>query len=331
MSGIPPAAGPVPQLIIKENGDQLKNYIAKRIGQLFIVLLGVSFFTFLLMYITPGDAAQKKLISQGIAVSQDVLDSERETMGLNRPFLVQYADWLMKAVRGDLGTSYRDGLPVAEKLAKAMRYTLLLALSSLAASLALSLQLTVLSVIRKNSIFDYIIQFFSFIGNSLPNFLVSILLMYFFCIKIKVLPVIADGSVQGLILPCAALSIPLSSRFIRQFRAQMLEEMGKEYVAAARMRGTRERYIVWRSVLHNSLPAITTVTALSVGTLFGGSVVIETMFRWPGLGKLVMDSITARDYPVIQGFVLFIASVYVLINLLADIICRLIDPRGREK
>lgn len=314
-----------------ENGDVLNKYILKRLAQLCVILLGLSFLTFLLMYITPGDAAQKKLTSQGIVVTQEVLESEREAMGLNRPFAVQYAEWLGRAVRGDLGLSFKDSMPVSGKLHRAMGYTFILSASSLAFSLLVSLPLALLSAVRKNGIFDHIVRFICFIGNSLPNFLISVLLMYFFCIRVKLLPVLAGRSLKGLLLPCLALSIPMCSRFVRQFRAQILEELGREYVLAARVRGTKSRYILWGDVLHNALPSIMTIVALSVGTLLGGSVVIETIFRWPGLGSLVMDSITAHDYPMIQGFVLFISTVYVLINLLTDILYSLIDPRVREE
>ena len=174
-------------------------------------------------------------------------------------------------------------------------------------------------------------RFLSFIGNALPNFLLSVLLMYFFCIRLKLLPVIANGSVRGLLLPCLALTIPLCSRFTRQFRAELLEQLGQEYVLGARTRGVRWRDILLHDVLRNAAPAMVTITALSIGTLLGGSVVIETIFSWPGLGKLAMDAISDRDYPVIQGFVLFTATVYVAANLLSDLCCGWVDPRVREE
>ena len=155
--------------------------------------------------------------------------------------------------------------------------------------------------------------------------------MYFFCIRLKLLPVIASGSVKGLLLPCLTLTIPLCSRFTRQFRAELLEQLGQDYVLGAQTRGVKSRYILIRDVLRNASSAIVTLVALSVGTLLGGSVVIETIFSWPGLGKLAMDAITARDYPVIQGFVLFTAAVYVVVNLLTDLYCSWVDPRVREE
>ena len=294
------------------------------------ILVALSFLTFLLMYLTPGDAATKKLTAQGIAVSEDVLEKTRIEMGLDRPFFVQYGDWALKTLTGDLGESFKDGTSVSGKLWNGLKHTAVLSAGSLAISLLISLPLAILTAVKKDSPLDYIVRFFSFVGNSMPNFLISVLLMYFLCVKAKLLPVVAEENLAGLLLPALALSIPMTSRFIRQFRAEILEQMGKSYVSGAVSRGVKKRYIL-RSVLHNASLPILTVIGLSIGTLMGGSVVIETIFRWPGLGKMVMDAITARDYPVIQAFVLFSAVVYVLINLLTDICYHWADPRVREE
>ena len=306
-------------------------YIGKRMLHLVGILVALSFLTFLLMYLAPGDAATKKLNAQGIAVSQEVLEQTRKSMGLDRPFLVQYGDWALKVLRGDLGTSFKDGQSVAGKLGKALGYTVQLALGSMAISLLISLPLAVLTALKKDTLLDNIIRFFSFIANSLPNFLISVLLMYWLCVKARLLPVVADKSVKGLLLPSLALSIPMVGRFLRQFRAEVLEQLGQSYVSGAVSRGVRSRYILYRNVLHNASITILTVVGLQIGTLFGGSVVIETIFRWPGLGKLAMDAITNRDYPVIQGFVLFTSVVYVTVNLLTDIAYHWIDPRVRTE
>ena len=305
-------------------------YIGKRLLHLVWIMLAVSFLTFLLMYLSPGDAAMKKLNAQGIAVSDEVLEKTRESMGLNRPFLVQYGDWALHALRFDLGDSFKDGFPVAGKLLKGLRQTAVLTISSLVLSLLISLPLGIVTALKKDSLLDIVIRFFSFIGNSLPNFLISVLLMYYLSVKAHLLPVIADNSLRGLILPCLALSIPLCGRFIRQFRAEILEQLSKPHTAGAMIRGVKGRYIL-RDVLHNASISILTIVGLSIGTLLGGSVVIETIFRWPGLGKLAMDAITNRDYPVIQGFVLFTSTIYVVINLVTDISYRWIDPRLRKQ
>jgi peptide/nickel transport system permease protein len=306
-------------------------YIGKRMLHLVGILIALSFLTFLLMYLAPGDAATKKLNAQGIAVSQEVLEQTRKAMGLDRPFLVQYGDWAVHVLRGDLGNSYKDGQSVAGKLGKALGYTALLALGSLAISLVISLPLSVLTALKKDTALDHIIRFFSFIANSLPNFLISVLLMYWLCVKARLLPVVADSSLKGLLLPSLALSIPMIGRFLRQFRAEVLEQLGQSYVSGAVSRGVKRRYILYRNVLHNASITILTVVGLQIGTLFGGSVVIETIFRWPGLGKMAMDAITNRDYPVIQGFVLFTSVVYVMVNLLTDIAYHWVDPRVRPE
>ena len=305
-------------------------YILKRLLHLVWILLALSFLTFLLLYLAPGDAAEKKLNAQGIPVSQEVLEQTRRDMGLDRPFIVQYGDWLLGVLRLDLGTSYKDGFPVGEKLVKGLKNTLVLALGSLLLSLVAALPLSLLTALRRDGPMDYVLRFLGFLGNSLPGFLISVLLMYLFCVRLKLLPVLADRSVKGLVLPCLALSIPLCSRFLRQFRAELLEQLGKPYVQGAVTRGVKARYILLRNVLRNASISILTIVGLSVGTLMGGSVVIETIFRWPGLGELAMEAITARDLPVIQGFVLLTSAIYVVVNLLTDLAYHLVDPRVRE-
>ena len=305
-------------------------YVARRLLHLIWIMAAVSFLTFLLMYLAPGDAAMKKLNAQGVAVSQEVLEKARESMGLNRPFLVQYGDWALRALRFDLGVSFKDGFPVADKLARGLGRTALLTAASLILSLLISLPLSLLSALRKDGAADHILRFFTFVGNSLPNFLISVLLMYFICVRARLLPVVNEGSARDLILPCLALTIPTCSRFIRQFRAELLEQLSKPHVSGAALRGIRRSYILG-NVLHNASISMLTVVGLSVGTLLGGSVVVETIFRWPGLGKLAMDAITNRDYPVLQGFVLLSSAIYVLVNLLTDLSYRWIDPRLREQ
>ena len=220
---------------------------------------------------------------------------------------------------------------MAGKLTKAVGYTAQLALGALVISLVISLPLAILTALKKDTPLDYAVRFFSFIGNSMPNFLISVLLMYFLCVRARLLPVVADKSLKGLLLPSLALSIPMIGRFLRQFRAEILEQLGKSYVSGAVTRGVKDRYILFRNVLYNAAIPILTIVGLQIGTLFGGSVVIETIFRWPGLGKLAMDAITARDYPVIQGFVLLTAVIYVMVNLLTDVAYHWIDPRIRQE
>ncbi|HHV08783.1 MAG TPA: ABC transporter permease [Clostridiales bacterium] len=308
----------------------MKKYVVKRLVQLIPMILGITFLTFLLLYISPGDPAQKRLSAQGVAVTKEVLAQTREEMGLDRPFIKQYGDWLFHLLQADLGLSYKDGTPVNQKLARGMKNTFVLAAGAFLLAVAVSLPLGIYTAVRKNRFSDYCIRFICFLGNALPNFLLAIVLMYFLCIRINAFPVIAKGSLQGLFLPTVALAFPLASRLVRQVRVAVLKQLETDYVSGARARGVKKGYILFRNVLHNALPSIVTLLGLSVGTLLGGSVVIESIFMWPGLGKLAMDSITARDYPVIQGFVILMAVTYVVVNLLTDLGCRLLDPRIKE-
>ena len=305
----------------------MTNYVGKRLLQLIPILIGLTFLVFTLLYIAPGDPAQRKLTAQGVAVSEQVLEQTREEMGLNRPFLVRYGDWLLGVLRGDFGASYKDGMPVLPKLMRCMGNTLVLAAGSLLLALVVSVPLGVLTAARRGGVIDRLVRLLTFVGNAMPNFLVSVLLMYYLCIQVNLFPVIAKGTVQGLFLPALALAIPMASRFIRQIRAEVLEELGKPYVAGALARGVAMRTVLVHDVLRNSLSGVLTIVGLSVGTLMGGSVVVETIFRWPGVGQLVMDAISARDFPVIQGFVLLMAVIYVVVNLLTDLSYRALDPR----
>lgn len=301
--------------------------ILLRIIQLIFILLILSFLVFLLMYLAPGDAAEKRLMSQGVAVTKEMLTAERERMGLLRPFFVRYGEWLFGVLRGDFGLSVKDDLPVAPKLLAGLKNTTALAGGSLLLALLFAFPAGILSAVRQGGIPDHILRILSFAGNSMPNFLLSILLMYAFCVRIRLFPIIAEGGIEGLVLPSLSLAIPMASRFIRQIRAEILTELSAEYVRGMRARGVKERYILFGNVLRNASGHILTTIGLQVGTLMGGSVVVESIFRWPGIGKLVMDSITARDYPVIMGFVLVMGTIYVVINLLTDIAYRVLDPR----
>ena len=302
-------------------------YISKRLVRLIPILFVITFVTFSLMYVASGDPAQKKLVAQGIVPSEEVLEATRENMGLNDPFLVRYGRWLGNFLRGDLGESYANSLPVSKLLWNAMGKTAVVAASALLLALLVAVPLGVWTAAKQNTFMDYIVRFLVFLSNSIPSFLLALLLMYLFCIQLQWLPVLAKNSFQGLMLPTLALALPCAGKMIKQIRSDVLEQLGADYVIGAQARGVKSTVILVRDVLHNSMLSILTVIGFSVGALFSGSVVIEAIFQWPGVGKLVMDAITARDYPVIQGFVIYIATIYVLINLTIDIAYHYFDPR----
>ena len=309
----------------------MKKEIGKKLLQLVLVLFGVTVLVYGLMDLAPGDPAQKKLTAGGVTVTKEVLEQTREDMGLNRPFLVRYGDWLLHALRGDLGTSYRDGQPVIKKLGSGLRGTALLASCSLLLSVLIGIPLGIWAAVRKGRWSDRVIRLLCFVGNSLPGFLICVILMYVFCLKLKWFPVLAKQSVQGLFLPVVTLAIPLTARLGVQVRAEVLRELQESYVAGAKVRGIPMRKILFQDVLHNALPPILTMIALSIGSLMAGSVVVESIFLWPGLGKMVMDAISARDYPVIQGFTLLMAILYTAINGVTDLCYRKLDPRIRTE
>jgi len=307
----------------------LLRYIARRLGSLVVVLLGVTFLTYGLMYVSPSDPVELLLQAQGIPVSEDVVQALKQKAGLDRPFLVQYVSWLGNFCRGDMGESLVDGQPVAEALQAALPRTLLLTLTSVIMTIVLSVPLGILTAVRQNRFSDYFIRFLSFLSHAMPSFFVSLLLLYVVALKLHWLPVLASGSAKGLILPTLALAIPMTGKYIRQVRAAILEQLGQSYVDGALSRGIRPGAILVRDVLRNALLTIITLLSLSAGSLLGGTAAVEMIFVWRGMGFLVMDAILKRDYPMIQAFVVWMAVIYVLINLLVDLSYRLLDPRVR--
>jgi peptide/nickel transport system permease protein len=281
------------------------------------------------MFLSPSDPVEMLLQAQGIPVSPEVVSAMRVKMGLDRPFLEQYFAWLWRFLRGDMGVSLIDGEPVWLMLKSAIPRTLLLTASSVLVTVVLSVPLGVLTAVRQNRFSDYLIRFLSFLGNAMPSFLLSLLLLYLFALRLGLLPVLAGGSVKGLILPTLALALPMSGRYIRQVRAAILEQLGKRYVAGAISRGVRARTVLIRSVLRNAMTTILTLISLSVGSLLGGTAAVERIFAWRGMGYMVMDAIFMRDYPVIQAFVVWMTILYVVINLLTDLSYALFDPRAR--
>lgn len=305
-------------------------YIFKRLLSLIPILIGISFISFALIYFTGGDAVAVRYEAIGGMLSPELINQKREELGLNRPFIIQYLGWLSGIIKGDMGVSYVSGKPVFGYIIGKLPNTLLLSISSLITTILISLPLGILSAIKRNSIFDNIIKAMSFIGNSLPNFFVALVLSYVFALQMKLLPVISQGtSFKSLILPTLTLSLAMSAKYIRQIRALIISELSKPYVSGARARGIKENTIIFFNVLRLTSLTLITLMALSFGSLLGGSAIVESIFMWDGIGKLAIESIKLRDYPVILAYVLWMAFIYVFINLLADISYYFLDPRLR--
>ena len=264
------------------------------------------------------------------AVAQEIIDAKRAELGLDKPFLTQYLSWVGGMMRGDMGVSFVSGKDVFQTFISKLPATLLLTALSIVVTVVISIPLGVLAAVRHDKFTDYVLRFFSFVGNSLPNFFVALLLMQVFSIKLKILPVISKGlSVQSAMLPTLTLAIAMSAKYMRQVRATVLEELNKDYVIGAKARGVRSSVVLWKSVLKSSMLTIITLLALSIGSLLGGTAIIESIFMWDGVGKLAVDAITMRDYPLIQAYVVWMAVIYVLVNLITDLLYHALDPRIR--
>ena len=307
----------------------MKRYALRRLLQLIPILLGITFLSFAMMRLAGGDAVTEMYANKG-AVSQEVIDLKRAELGLDKPFVTQYFAWLGGMLRGDMGVSYVSGRDVFQTFVSKLPATLLLTALSILLTIVISIPLGVLAAVRHDKITDYCLRFLSFIGNSLPNFFVALLLMQLLAIKLNWLPVISNGtSIRSAMMPTLTLAISMSAKYMRQVRATVLEELNKDYVLGAQARGVRNSVILWRSVIKSSMLTIVTLLALSIGSLLGGTAIIESIFMWDGVGKLAVDAITMRDYPLIQAYVVWMAVIYVLVNLVTDLLYHALDPRIR--
>lgn len=303
--------------------------LVRRCAQFIPVFFGITVLSFTLIHLAPSDPVSVRLSLGGIAVDPTAAAQMRTEMGLDRPLPIQYGDWLMRFLHGDMGTSYRSDRPVAAMLLQALPYTLAIAASAMLLTLLISLPLGIAIAAYRNSALDCTVRFLTFIGNAVPSFIVGILLMFLFSYQLGWIPVLAGNSPIGMVLPTAALALIMSARYIRQIRAATLDELAKDYIIGLRARGITERRILFGNVLKNIMGVVITLTAISVGSLLGGVVIIETLFSRPGVGSLLMTAINSRDYPVIQAAVVWMVLAYFVVNLLADLSYRRFNPRVR--
>lgn len=309
-----------------------KKRILLRFMQIIIVLIGISFVTFGLTYMSPGDPVRNMFTATGVMPTEEMVQATRQELGLNDPFLQQYFRWLANCLRGDFGKSYTLGKPVAGLLAGRLLPTLKLTAMSMVLMLALAVPLGVLSALYKDSWIDYLVRGITFLGCAMPNFWVGLLLMLLLCVKVRVFPVIASaGDFKSLFLPALTLAIAMAAKYTRQVRTAVLEELSQDYVIGAEARGVRKSRIIWGNVFPNALLPLITMFGLSIGSLLGGTSVVEVIYSYPGLGNLAVTAITSSDYNLIQGYVLWMALIYMVINLLVDASYAYIDPRMRLK
>ena len=306
------------------------NYALRRFGQLIPILFGITFLSFLLIYLAGSDAVTELYTNRGVEVAQEILDERRAELGLNLPFLTQYVNWLWGMFHGDMGISYVTGEPVLAAFSRKLPATLLLTALSILLTMVIAIPAGILAAVRQDKGTDFILRFGSFIGNAMPNFFVGMLLMQLLGIQLELLPVISSGvGLKSAIMPTLTLAIAMSAKYMRQVRSAVLEELNKDYVQGAMARGISDRVILWKNVMKASMLTIMTLLALSIGSLLGGTAIVESIFMWDGVGKLAVDAINMRDYPLIQAYVMWMAIIYVVVNLVADILYHQFDPRIR--
>jgi len=303
----------------------MTTYFVRRLLQSLIVLLGVSFVVFFILHLT-GDPA---LVLLPPDASPEDVRRFREAMGFNDPFLVQYARFLGGALRGDFGQSIRHGESAFHLVAERMPATFELAGAALLLALVLSIPAGIISAVRRNTVLDYVSTVVALLGQSMPTFWLGIMLILLFSVQFHLLPSSGRGTLEHLILPAVTLGLFTTARITRLTRSGMLEVLGQDYIRTARAKGVSNPPVVWKPALKNAAIPIVTIVGIELGTLLGGSVITETIFAWPGVGRLSVQAIANRDYPVVQAAVFLLATTFVVVNLLVDIIYTYLDPRIR--
>lgn len=316
----------------------MTQYIVRRLLATIPVLLIVTFIVFALMFMAPGDPIFLLVdVEQTQGLTEEQLDILRHELGLDRPLIVQYGEWLLNALQGDLGTSIRGSRQVSDMLKGAFPVSMELTLLAMVFALVIAIPVGIYAALRPNSLGDLLGTSVAIGGISAPNFWVALLLIYLFSVKLGWLP--SNGftritedvqdNLLKMVLPTITLGIALMASVMRMTRSGMLEVMHQDYIRTARAKGARERRVIYAHAFRNAMLPVLTIIGLQFGTLLGGAVVIEQIFSLPGMGRLGLDAIFIRDFPVVQGVVLVITSSYLLVNLLVDLLYGMLDPRIR--
>ncbi|WP_316669540.1 nickel ABC transporter permease [uncultured Propionibacterium sp.] len=306
-------------------------WLARRLGQILVVLVGISFITFTLVWLAPGDPARAMYTSQGITPTPEMVEQMRARLGLDEPFPVQYATWLGNCLHGNFGTSYSLNKPVTDLMLARLWPTVELSLAALLLMLVIAIPLGMLAAVHQGGVIDHLARGLSFLGVSMPNFWFGLLLIWVVALKLGWLPVVSTGpGPDRLVMPAVTLAFAMIGKYTRQVRTAVLEELGQDYVTGARARGLSRRTILWRHVLPNARLPLLTLLGLSLGSLLGGTAVVEVVFSYPGLGNMAVSAVTSYDYPLIQTYVLWIALIYMVVNLLVDVSYARLDPRVRR-
>lgn len=306
----------------------IKSNYVNRALQILLVLFGISFFTFSLTYLSPGDPAEIMLTECGNLPTPELLEQTRAELGLDRPFAEQYCRWAGHVLQGEMGKSYSLRVPVVDKIKTAFFPTLKLSLLSLTFMIVISIPLGVLAAVKKDKWQDYFVRAISFTGLSIPSFWLGLIFLSIFGVMLRWVTVSGGkADFKSMILPAFTLGFAMSAKYIRQVRHTVIEELNKDYVVGARMRGIKESTILVKHVLPNALIPLITLLGLSLGSLLGGTAVIEIIYNYPGMGNMAIKAISFRDYPLVQAYVLLIALIYLVVNLIVDISYKYLDKR----
>ena len=311
----------------------MKHYVIKRILSAIPLLICISFVCFCFINLIPSDPAEVALrVRQVPVITEEAVQEVRSELGLDKPFFVRYVDWVVNCVQGDFGISYTNpSRTVSEELLRCMPATLELAGASFILVILLSIPIWIFCAVYKDSLFDKVMRAFIFMTTAMPAYWIGLLLMWFVSIKLDLLPTSGNNSLKHLILPALTVSLTYISTYIRLIRNNMLENMKKDYVLYANVRGLSQRLILTKHILRNSMQTCFVAIGMSIPQLIAGTIVVENVFAWPGLGTLCIESIFNRDYPIIQAYVLLIGTLFVIFNLIFDILQTIIDPRLRKE
>jgi peptide/nickel transport system permease protein len=306
------------------------SYTFRRLKGLVFVALFVTFVSFTLMKLAPGDPALILLQQREAMVDPASLEEARRELGLDRPFLLQYAAWLFKVLQGDLGTSHYAGLSVSGEIARAFPVSLQLALCALGLAFLTALLLGLLAALREGGGLDILTRVLAVLGTCTPSFWLGLTLMYFFAVRLDLLPAVGREGWNSFILPVAALAFGPAVFHARLLDASLKETAEEDYVLFSRSKGLSDWQVLVRHRLKPSLIPMISSFGMTAGTMLGGTVIMETLFAWPGMGTLAVEAIFNRDYPLVQGYVLVMTAVYIVINLGTDLLCAGLDPRIRK-
>lgn len=304
-------------------------YFLKRVAVLIPVVLIVSIFSFGLLYMAPSDPITMKYAKRGEMPPAEVIAQEKAALGLDKGFVEQYSAWLSKALKGDWGSSYNTNQPVAEIMRTKLPNTIVLTFSAVCIMLIFAYPLGILSAVYRNKWVDYAIRLFSFWGTAMPTFWLGLLLMYWFGVRLRLLPVMGSGDVKHLILPAVSLAVWLTALYCRRIRSGIVAEINKDYVTGLKARGYSDLRIMLRHVIPNASISILVMLGLSIGDLLGGSMIVEVIFGWQGIGSVALEAVAYRDYTILQAYVVWMAIIYTLVNLAADMLVCLINPKVR--